>query len=106
MDTTSWDLTAIIVLFAGAVIVSLCTAIVAKWSLIRFAVELEYRIDGLEQRISSEVKKRAQEKSVEQRKGNQSLVDWANSETQEPQAHAPPKASFNDWYRKKMVGKS
>jgi len=106
MTTISWDFSAILVLFVGCVLVAFITSILTKWALIRFTVELEYRVDSLEDRIGSEVKKRAQEKSVESRKGKDDLVEWAQNAKAESTPGEQPLKPFDEWRRKKMAGKA
>ena len=106
LATTSWDLTAILVLFVGCVLTSASVAILVKWALIRFAVELEYRVDSLEDRISREVKVRAQERSVESRKSKDDLVAWAQEAKEEPTKVKPQFSALDQWRHNKMVGKS
>ncbi len=85
-------------------VVSLFTAILTKWTLIRFTIELEYRVDSLEDRIGSEVKKRAQEKSVEARTSKDTLLEWAKE--QKGGGVTAPNAfpGLADWRKGKMVG--
>lgn len=105
MDTSSWDITVILVLLACSGVVSICTAIVTKWTLIRFVVELEYRVDSLEDRIGTEVKKRAQEKSVASRAGQDQILDWAKEQKVSPPKIPNAFPELADWRKGKMVGK-
>jgi hypothetical protein len=102
--TTSWVLTAILLPFLAGGVAGVCMGVLTKWGLIKFAVELEYRVDSLEDRISKEVKTRAQERSLEARRSNKSLLEWAQNGAEEP--HTP--SAFPDlqsWRKNKMVGK-
>lgn len=105
MTTTSWDLTAIIILFVGCVLVSAIVATLVKWALIRFTVELEYRVDSLEDRIAREVKVRGQERSVESRKSKSELLEWAEGEKGGVGGEAAKTSGLDQWRADKMVGK-
>lgn len=84
----------------GAVIATL-----SKWGLSRYALELDYRLSDLESRLSSEVKKRANEKSISARNANTSLDEWAKQQTGTPQTGTPFATDFGRWQREKMSGK-
>ena len=105
MTTISWDLTAILILFCGCVVVSGIVATLVKWALIRFTVELEYRVDSLEDRIAREVKVRGQERSVESRKSKGELLEWAEGQKEGAGAEPAKNSPLDQWRLDKMVGK-
>jgi len=105
VDTSSWDIPVIFMLLGCSFVVALFTALLTKWTLIRFTVELEYRVDSLEDRIGSEVKKRAQEKSVESRANKDTFLDWAKEQKNGPDAQPTAFPGLADWRKGKMGGK-
>lgn len=100
MDTAYWVLTAIILPFCCGGVGGLCLAVVHKWGQTRHIVELEYRLDDLEGRVTREVKIRAGAKGTEARNKADDLVEWAKNNTPEP---ALGKQNFVDWRKSKMV---
>jgi len=104
VDTTYWYIIALIVLSGWVSVVSLCTALLVKWALIKFVVELEYRVDGLEDRIGSEVKKRAAANSVEARAGKDLALNWANEHRETPAKLPNAFPDLAGWRQGKMVG--
>ena len=100
MDTVYWVMTAVFLpAFCGGV-GGLCLAMIAKWGQTRFLVELEYRLDDLEGRVTREVKIRAGAKGTEARNKADDLVTWAKD--QAPQGNVVPQ-NFMDWRKSKMV---
>ncbi len=74
-------------------------AFLTKWTLVRFLMELEYRLSDVEGRVSREVKIRANQESQKTKKNLDEWIAPAESE-----AAASPVPVFRDWYKKKMVG--
>jgi len=89
----------IVPILSGGV-AGLCVAVLAKWAQTRYLVELEYRIDDLEGRVTREVKIRAGAKGLEAKGKVDDLVTWAKDNTAQPNV-APQ--NFADWRKSKMV---
>lgn len=100
MTPTSSIFFAYILPFLCGLVGGLCAATVHKWSQTRFLVELEYRLDDIEGRVSREVKIRAGAKGTEARLKQDDLVEWAKDHAAQPNL-AP--GNFVDWRRSKMV---
>lgn len=100
MTPTYWAFSALLLPFFCGLVGGLCAATVHKWSQTRFLVELEYRLDDIEGRVSREVKIRAGAKGTEARLKADDLVTWA-------QENAAPanlgQQNFKDWRLSKMV---
>jgi len=104
VDTSSWDISVILALSAWVSVVALCTALLTKWTLVKFIVELEYRVDSLEDRIGTEVKKRAQQNSVEARASKDAILDWAKEERGGPAKVPNAFPDLAGWRAGKMLG--
>lgn len=100
MTTTQWVLFAIIVPSLSGGVAGLCLAVLAKWAQTRYLVELEYRLDDLESRVTREVKIRAGAKGTEARNKADDLIEWAKNNSTQPNL-APQ--NFVDWRRSKMT---
>ena len=75
-------------------------AVLKNWTMVKFLMELEYRLADCEGRVNRETKKRAQEMSVESRKGSDDLVEWAKDNAGQPNVG---NLNFSDWRKSKMV---
>jgi len=100
MDTASWVLTALILPSVCGGLAGLCLALVTKWGQTRFIVELEYRLDDLEGRVTREVKIRAGAKGTEARNKADDLVEWAKENASQGNL---PQQNFVQWRHSKMV---
>lgn len=79
-----------------------CAQVIGAWSQRRFLVELDYRVAELEERVTREVKKRAQIVSTEKQNEERDLLSWAKNQRQgENNTVSVP--SYRDWYQKKMI---
>ena len=92
------DLSAILLPFISGLVGGMCFALPFNWGLRRFLVELEYRVSDQEGRVNREVKKRAQEASIEKRKENTDLDDWAREHKSGSTSLVPSGHKFNDWW--------
>ena len=100
METAYWVLTAVFLPFCCGGIGGVCLAVVHKWGQTRHIVELEYRLDDLEGRVTREVKIRAGAKGTEARNKSDDLIEWAK--TNSPQPNLVPQ-NFVDWRKSKMT---
>lgn len=82
----------------GGLVGGMAFAVPFTWTLRRFVIELEYRVDDLEGRISREVKKRGQEASVAKRAENTDLDEWAKNQRGGSLETVGAKHKFNDWW--------
>lgn len=71
------------------------------WALLRLLRMLEYRLSDVEERVVREVKIRAAEKSLQNRKQETGLEEWAKNEVDKTQAK--PVSTFTDWYKSRMT---
>ncbi len=101
MTPIPWDKFAIGVPILLGFLAGVAGAVLKNWVMIKFLMELEYRLADCEGRVNRETKKRAQEMSVSSRKGSDDLVEWAKDNAAQPNVG---QLNFADWRKSKMVG--
>lgn len=87
-------------------VVGVMGAAVFNWGLYRSYRELQSRVYDLEERIISEIKKRAGKAGLEKLQKDRELDEWAQEQASSTKTTAQPQLKpLMDWRRDKMIGK-